>query len=132
MLDHVVNGCSVRCGLSFKFFDVVFYIKEDCCAPPLSVFVVTIYSPCFSSSNAFCCFLDRLVCLYVRLVLSSSSTSFFVGSVKVSMFIRNLLFIGWFFKNVYFLFFNFSTVSKMDFYFEQSEDFCSEVYIHLL
>ena len=55
-------------------------------AAPLSAFVITISSLCFSSSSsAFCYFLDRLVYLHACIVLSSSLIPLFVASMKVSI-----------------------------------------------
>ena len=60
---------------------------------------MTISSLCFSSSNAFCSFLDTLVHLHMRIALSLSLILFFVASMKFSivwwfLFGANFLLVG--------------------------------------
>ena len=104
-----VGSCSkcLYCSVSFRFFNVVFYIKCDFCAFFASFFATTISSLSFSSSNAFSSFLDRLVYLQVRLILSSSLIRFFAPSMKlliVIIFVWSPLFLGCFFKEFLLLF----------------------------
>ena len=76
--------------MSFRFFDVVFYIKYDNC--------VTFINACYV--NVSCSFWDRLVYLHPCTVLRSSLAPFLVAYTELSIvrwiFIWSPLFVGWF------------------------------------
>ena len=101
LLNHVLNAWSVRCSLivfQILWFSLSHKVKLQCL---ICQRLFWRYFLCVLT-NAFRYFLDRLMYLHACIILSSSSTLFFL-TLRMMIFRRNPLFIGWLFKNFFLL-----------------------------